>query len=121
MKWASVNRRIRLYIIAAAILATGLLSAAVIYLRAESASDNALIDEIEYSKRYQHDLELYGGKANVLATEITNWFKGLWRGKRLAYTIAFITLLISCGFFYAGRHTPDDKDSAGGSGTGGQI
>ncbi len=106
MKWAAAKRRNGLYLISAAILVLGLLSAASVYLRAGAVQDNTLLNEYEYSKRYQHDLELYGGKANIVATEITNWFIGLWRGKRLAYTIACITVLVSYGFFIAARHVP---------------
>ena len=116
MKWATVTQRTRLYLISAAILVTGLLSAVIIYLRAESTLDNALIDEFEYSKRYRHDLELYGGKANVVATEITNWFTGLWHGKQLAYTLVCLALMVSFGFFFAARHIRPHGDSPGEKG-----
>ncbi len=104
MKWALAERRNRLYLISAAMLVLGLLSAAFVYLHAGTDQDNATLNEYEYSKRYQHDLELYGGKANIVATEITNWFSGLWHGKGLAYTIACLTVLVSYGFFFAARH-----------------
>ncbi len=111
MKWATSERRNRLYLISAAILVLGLLSAVFVYLRAGTDQDNAMLNEYEYSKRYQHDLELYGGKANIVATEITNWFNGLWHGKGLAYTIACITVLVSYGFFFAARHVPSETQS----------
>jgi len=38
----------------------------------------------EDSKMYQRDLELYGGKAAVLADEFWRWFVTLWHGTRLA-------------------------------------
>ena len=117
MKLTLDNPRNRLYFISASILVAGLLCAAMIHLHAETAEDNALLNEFEYSKRYQHDLELYGGKANVVATEITNWFTGLWHGKRLAYTIAGMTVLISGGFFFAARHAPDGMKPGSGNET----
>ena len=40
------------------------------------------------SKKYVRELELYGGKINVLAVELRQWLASLWRGKALAYTIA---------------------------------
>ena len=49
----------------------------------------------ENSKIYLHDLATYGGKAAVLANEFRYWLVGLWHGKALAFTIAFITILIS--------------------------
>jgi len=65
----------------------------------------------EDSKKYLRDLELYGGKANVLADEFRRWFIGLWDGKPLAFLVAFITLFISTGFFYAAHYLPDCSES----------
>ena len=45
------------------------------------------------SKKYLHDLELYGGKANILFTEFRDWFAGLWYGRNLAYTVAVLTVI----------------------------
>ena len=58
----------------------------------------------EDSKKYLRDLELYGGKANVLMDQFRRWFMGLWHGKSLAYTIAGITIFISLGTFYVANH-----------------
>jgi hypothetical protein len=121
MKWKITNLQIRLYLITAIILLVGLGSAILIYLTAENDSDSVLGNEVvggyvypitpEDSKRYKHDLELYGGKANVLANEFMRWFVGLWHGKSLAFTIACITIFISFGFFYVAKHFPSDLKS----------
>lgn len=58
----------------------------------------------EESKTYRHDLELYGGKWNLLADDFARWFAGLWYGRSLAYTIAFISFLLSAGIFFVARH-----------------
>ncbi len=105
MKWNITNPQTRLYLIAAIILLVGLGSAVSIYLTAEDASNNTLVNNYENSKIYRHDLELYGGKANVLADEFSRWFAGLWHGKSLAFTIACITVCISFGFFFVARHS----------------
>ena len=55
------------------------------------------------SKMYRHELERFGGKAAVLADEFERWFSGLWKGKRLAGTVAVISLLVALGFFNAAR------------------
>jgi hypothetical protein len=55
---------------------------------------------------YLHDLQLYSGKAGVLADEFRRWFVGLWYGKSLAFTVAYITLFISFVVFYAANHLP---------------
>jgi hypothetical protein len=110
MKWKITNLQTRLYLITAIILLVGLGSATLIYLTAENDSDSVVGYEAvggyiypimpEDSKRYIHDLELYGGKANVLANDFMRWFVGLWHGKSLAFTIACITIFISFWFFY---------------------
>ena len=54
---------------------------------------------------------MYGGTANLLATEIREWLAGLWHGKRLAYTIATLSILIAAGcLFVAGRMPLEDDD-----------
>ena len=115
------NLQKRLYLITAAILLVGLGSAVLIYLTAGNYSESVLGYEIvggsvypttpEGSKKYIHDLELYGGKANVLADEFMRWFAGLWRGKSLAFTVAFITVFVSFGFFLVASHVPLDLKS----------
>ncbi len=109
MIWNITNKQTRLYLISAVILLVGLCSALLIYLTAENDSDNVL--DFENSKIYLHDMELYGGKANVLAYELRNWFVGLWHGTSLAYTIACITIVISFGIFFVARHLPPDSKS----------
>jgi hypothetical protein len=86
------------YLITSIILLVGLGSAILIYLTADNAPDSGLVNDFENSKKYVHDLELYGGKANVLANELTNWFAGLWHGTSLAFTVACITIVIALGF-----------------------
>jgi hypothetical protein len=116
MKWKTTNLQTRLYLISAIILLVGLSSSIWIYLTAEDDSKRVLGYEIvggnaylitpDNSKKYVHDLELYGGKANVLADEFMRWFIGLWHGKSLAFTVAFITIFISLGFFFVARTSP---------------
>ncbi len=102
-------------LIIATILILGLGSAILIYLFAEPVPGSPLGYEPEESKRYVHDMLLYGGKANLLASEFIQWFDGLWHGKRLAFTLACITLLLAGAFLYVGAPLPPDAD-AGASG-----
>jgi hypothetical protein len=53
-------------------------------------------------------MQLYGGKAGVLADEFRRWFVGLWQGKSLAYTVAFITIFMSFLVFYFANHLPSN-------------
>jgi len=112
MKWKITELHTRLNLIGAVVLLVGLGISVHIYRTAEKQSINVLGYEEgggsvypEDSKRYLRDLELYGGKANVLADEIRRWFIGLWRGKSLALTITCITIIVSTGFFYAAHRS----------------
>lgn len=103
-----------LNLLGAIILLVGLGSAFLIYQRAENVSYGALGYESaggslypimpEDSKQYQRNMELFGGKANVLADKFRRWFVGLWYGKSLAFIIACTTIIISSGLFYAANH-----------------
>ena len=61
------------------------------------------------SKMFVHDMVLYGGKANLLGSEFADWLGSLWHGKRLAATIAVITLLVAGAFWYFGAPLPSDS------------
>ena len=89
----------RLYLASLIILLVGMGSAVAIYINAGEDTGDVLAYVMadgqaypigpEYSKQYRHDLEIYGGKAAVLADEFERWFDGLWRGKSLAFTVGF--------------------------------
>jgi hypothetical protein len=69
----------------------GLGSALAIYLTAAPAPDDPL--GRQDSRQYLRAMELYGGKANILAAELLDWFQSLWHGRRLAVTVACTTVL----------------------------
>lgn len=116
MKWKITDPQTYLNLISVMILLVGLGSAVLIYRTAENDSNSVLGYEIiggqaypimpEDSKMYLHDLQLYSGKAGVLADEFRRWFVGLWYGKSLAFTLAYITLFISFVVFYVANHLP---------------
>jgi hypothetical protein len=94
--------RIRSIIIA--FLVTGLGSAVLIYRLADSAASTAIDLESEDSKKYLRELEYIGGKSNVIASEIRHWFTGLWHGKSLAFTVAWITVILAGAFWFLAVH-----------------
>lgn len=102
----------------AAILAAGFGSAVVIYITAGPESENPLGYDPLQTKSYLHDLEMYGGKANVLAAEFMEWFTGLWQGRSLAWTVAVITILVVLALrFFAGLPAAEVLDDADGDET----
>ncbi len=120
MKWKLLELHTCLNLISAIILLVGLGSAMLIYRTAENHPKGVLRYEGEggsvypimpgESKKYLRDMELYGGKANVIADEFRRWVVGLWHGKSLAYTVACISIVTSFGVFYAASHLPSRQD-----------
>jgi len=103
MKWKNINLKTSLYCITYVIILLGLGSALFIYLTAKNDEESISgyeLSSLENSKKYEHAMELYGGKANVLAEEFRNWFAGLCHGKSLAVTVAYYYLYIPWGFLY---------------------
>ena len=98
----------RLYLITAIVLLVGMGGAVLIYLTPENGSDSVLIRQFEQSKQYRHDLEVIGGKGNVIADEFCRWFEGLWHGRSLALIVACISILIACGLFFVAYHLPSE-------------
>ena len=124
MRWQRLDRSTVLRTISAAILIGGLAAAVVIYANAVPPPEAPFGAEPEDSKQYLRQLELYGGKANVLGVELREWFDGLWHGRRLAFTVAFLAALLAAGFRLAAIPLPplEEGEAAGApprAGTGG--
>lgn len=111
MKWKIINQQTRLYFSGAIILLIGLGSSIIIYLSAENISDSVFDNDVADAMKYLHDLELYRGKANVLAEVFMKWFKGLWHGESLAYMIGCIAICLSFGLFFIAYLSPSDLES----------
>ncbi len=91
-----------------AVLALG--SAGSVWIYRHAVQDDladAVMANTYNTKKYQDQLERYGGKANILATDIQGWFDGLWHGRHLAYTVAVLTLAAALVCFYIALFLPD--------------
>jgi len=105
-----------LILIGAIIMVVGLGNAIWIYQSAGDYSGSVLGYEIiggtaypiapEDSKVYRRDLEHFGGKAVIVVDDFSRWFIGLWHGKTLAFTVAFISIFISLLFFFIANRLP---------------
>jgi hypothetical protein len=93
-------------IIAIALLFAGFGSAFIIYFTATPAPTNPLGYDPEDSKQYLREVELYGGKANLLVSEFRQWFDSLWHGRRLAFTVVCLTLATVLFFWVASTPLP---------------
>jgi hypothetical protein len=86
-------------------LALGLASALGIYLAADDGPGSAALAEVHGSKPYVHQLERFGGKAAVMFDQFNRWFAGLWEGRQLGITVAWITVLIAAGILLVARRS----------------
>ncbi|GLH69903.1 hypothetical protein GETHPA_14360 [Geothrix rubra] len=84
-------------------LILGLGTALLIYATAKPAPPDPLGYDPLDTKRYLRELEVFGGKANILATQFRQWFEGLWEGRNLAYTVATLTGLLAGLLRFLGR------------------
>ena len=118
--------RRRLYAACALVLAAGLSCAGWIYVKADDGADlsgayqiivvNGVPQAIapNESKAYVRELQRYGGRMAVVLDDINRWFSGLWHGKSLALTVAFLTVLVSVALYFIALFVPED--SAAGRG-----
>ena len=96
-----------------AILTLGLCSAVFVYVTASPPPQYPLGYDPFASKKYMRDLELYGGKINVLAVECRQWLESLWQGQHLAYTLAFLTVILASIVWFIGVHSASHADLNG--------
>lgn len=111
----------RLYAGCVAVLIAGALGAGWIWRTADDGPDLSgayqviIVDGVprpiapNESKAYMRDIQRYGGKMAVLFDDISRWWSGLWRGRSLALTVAFLTVVVSCGLFLVAVCLPGDS------------
>ena len=116
MKWGLLTAQARIRAGSRAILVLGFAAAVVIYLTAQPPPENPLGYDPLDTKKYLHDLEVYGGKANVLAAQFSEWFHGLWHGRQLGFTVAVITVIAAFAFKFFATPLPPDPEASGANG-----
>jgi hypothetical protein len=92
----------------------------VIYLTAQPPPENPLGYDPLDTKKYLHDLEVYGGKANVIAAQFRDWFDSLWHGKQPAYAVAVLTVIAAGAFKFFATPLPLDPEASGTNGSNNQ-
>ena len=110
-----LHPRRMLRLAAMAIFALGLGAATAIYLLADDLDETAdsqtiIVNGVTYSvpanatKLYVRDLQRFGGKAALVFDDLNRWFSGLWRGKALAGTILWISVIASLAVLLVARY-----------------
>ena len=67
------------------LLVLGLGSALAIFLGTPpDEPEDPMLNDPRALRKYHRELEMYGGKANLLSAEFMEWFDSLWHGQRLA-------------------------------------
>ncbi len=108
MTWRIMQRRTRFDVIRG-ILLVGLTSAVAVFFTAAGPGDDPLGNPQDTSKVYRRTMEMVGGQANLVASDINGWITGLWHGRTLAYTLAVLTLLLAYGFYLVSEDLPPVK------------
>jgi hypothetical protein len=101
-RYASASRHglaRRCYLAGYAVLACGLLAAALVYVYAPGEAPY----QLPYSRQDDYQVERVGGKAAVWVLHFNRWFLGLWHGRQLAWTLAGISIVIALLCLLAGR------------------
>jgi hypothetical protein len=99
-------RRTFPYVVAGAILLVGLGISVGIYLTAGLEPDDFPWEFTPQSKKYARALKLYGGTMNELMVKLNEWFKDLWHGKSLAFTVAAISLGVALAYLFFATRGP---------------
>ena len=106
--------RKRLFAASVLVLAAGLACAGWIYSRAGDGPDISGAYQIvvvngvptpiapNESKAYMRDVQRYGGKLGVILDDIGRWWNGLWHGRALALTVAFLSVLVFLALYFVG-------------------
>ena len=87
------SRRCRLAV--GGVLGVGCAAAVAIYATASPVLEDADLEEARLSKSYERQMEVFGGKAALVGSQLDDWLASLWHGQRLAYTVAVLTALVA--------------------------
>jgi len=86
------------------LLVIGLGGALAIFLTAQPEVIDPLLGDMRASKRYQRELRVMGGQANVLADEFQDWFGDQWHGRNLARSVAILSIGATLLFRFVASH-----------------
>jgi hypothetical protein len=111
MKRCHLNLRNTLEIVAVVIFVVGIVTSLLVYLSTAGFADTVSGSDLEEAKQSLRVLEQYGGRESLFACQFMMWFTGLWHGVNLAYTLAFLTFLLTFALFFVAYHLEPDAVS----------
>ncbi len=86
------------------LLVLGFGAALVIFLTAAPVTVDPLLGDPLENKKYLRELQVIGGKANVLSAEFQDWCAAQWEGQLLARTVAVLTIVVTLLFRFVASH-----------------
>lgn len=84
--------RSRLRLASAAVLAAGF-AVGLVITRLGPAAGASPLEQEPFTKGYQRQMEMVGGKANLVASDLRNGITGLFSGQNLAWTVFVLCFL----------------------------
>jgi hypothetical protein len=101
------------------ILCAGLVATCLIYWSADQASGataysivggNAYASVDMGSKSDRYEVQRYGGDSAVVVHNFNRWLSSLWHGKRLAFTLAAIAILLAYACFWTANEMDEQSN-----------
>lgn len=97
--------------LAVGVLVVGLSISGIVFVAVPAEVENdaagVYVASLSNSRNLRREVERAGGWAAVAAIEFNEWFDNLWRGRRLAGTLAVLSVGASLLCFLAGRRARD--------------
>ena len=93
------------------LLLVGFGAAAAVFFTARPEPIDPLLGDYRSSKRYQRELKMIGGEANVLVDDFQEWLGDQWHGRELARTLVVLTIGATLLFRVIASH-PDHLPDA---------
>ena len=86
------------------LLIIGFGSAIFIFFTAQPEVRDPLLGDPMDSKKYVRQMKEIGGAANLVAAEASEWFKSIWHGRALAFTVAVLTVGVTLAFRFVAKN-----------------
>jgi hypothetical protein len=73
----------------------------------QATGDSSVPDQV-MQQRESRDVDRLGGTATVQTVKFDRWLGSLWRGERLAFTLALLSLAVGGGLWWVGGLMGED-------------